>query len=240
MARPVQLFVTCLVDLVYPGVGEAAVAALRAAGFEPSVPDDQTCCGQPLYNNGMPAEAAAVARTNIAAFRGDDPIVVPSGSCAWTLRKAYPELLPDDATRKFAGRVVELTELLGSAALPPRALPSPAKIAYQPSCRLLRGLGVDEAPRSLLAKLEGATMVEPENARECCGFGGAFSVRYPELSTTMAADKLEAAKRAGATIVATAEPGCMMHLQCTSASRGDGLRVCHVAELVAESRKADS
>src|SRR5438067_255981 len=128
MAKPVQLFVTCLVDLLYPGVGESAVAALRAAGFEPSVPDDQTCCGQPLYNNGMLAEAAAVARTNIAALRGDDPIVVPSGSCAWTLKKAYPELVPEDATRQFAGRVVELTELVGANTLPPLALPSPATI----------------------------------------------------------------------------------------------------------------
>ena len=233
MARRIQLFVTCIVDLLYPAVGDSVVTVLRRAGFEPEVPDRQTCCGQPLYNSGMRDEAAAVARKNVAAFAGDDPVVVPSGSCAWTLSKAYPELVPDDATRAFASRVVELTQLLGTAPRAESALPAPATIAYQPACRLLRGLGVDEAPRSLLSAVRGATVVETDDARECCGFGGTFAVRYPELSATMAEDKLDAARRAGASMLVTAEPGCMMQLACTAAKRGDAMKVCHISELLA-------
>lgn len=232
MATPVQLFVTCLVDLLYPETGESVVRLLRSAGFEPRVPEGQTCCGQPLWNAGDRAGAAAVARTNLAALDPALPVVVPSGSCAWTMTRAWPELVPE--ARPVADRVVELTQLLAGAGARPRALPVAATVAYQPSCRLLRGLGVDEAPRSLLAGVGGATVVEPERGSECCGFGGAFSVRYPELSTTMAADRLDAAKRAGATTLVTAEPGCRMQLSCVSAARGDGMRVCHIADLLAE------
>lgn len=232
LAIPVQLFVTCLVDLLHPGIGDSVVSALRAAGFEPEVPDDQTCCGQPLFNNGLRDDAAAVARVNSAALSGKHPIVVPSGSCAWTMRKVWPELAPE--TRPVADRVVEISELLGPASLPALALAEPTTVAWQSSCRALRGLDIDTAPRALLSRIGGAHVVEPEPAAECCGFGGAFAVRYPELSTTMATERLDAAKRAGATTVVTAEPGCLMHLSCTSAARGDGMRVCHLAEIVAE------
>jgi L-lactate dehydrogenase complex protein LldE len=234
-ARPIDLFATCLVEAFYPQVGEAVVEVLERAGFQVSLPPDQTCCAMPLYNNGFVEEARSVARRTVAAFPGEAPIVVPSGSCAWMLRHIYPELLPDERGRAFAARVREFSELLGEA--PPAArLETPRKATYHPSCHLRRGLGVDEPPRALLRSIAGLELAPLAAEEECCGFGGTFAVRYGEVSGAMLDDKLACARTTGADTLVVTDLGCMLQLDGGARKSGCPFEVRHIAELLAEAR----
>ncbi len=236
--KSVSLFATCLVDALYPRVGAAVVQTLERAGCEVDLPEGQTCCGLPFYNNGYVAEATRLAQNTIAALEGQQPVVVPSGSCAWMMRSIYPRLLP--AGEAFSKRVVEYSELLSK--LPgwtARTPPAAGKVTYHPSCHLLRGLHVEKEPKSVLGRIEGLSLCPMDREKDCCGFGGSFSVRYPEVSTSMLEDKLASAQRTGAETIVVTDVGCLMQLEGGQRRREAGPRVIHLAELLEESAPKD-
>lgn len=235
----IGLFVTCLVDLYRPSVAFAAIQLLEAVGCRVSVPETQTCCGQPAYNSGDRADAVAILRGVVAAFESFDAVVVPSGSCAGMLVHHAPLLLADDpnfAARAdaLAAKTFELTAYLAHHA--PRPLP-PATFAgtvtYHDSCSSLREMGVAAEPRALLAAVEGLTLTELENSEECCGFGGLFAVKYPEISDAMVTAKAGCVVATAADLVVGGDLGCLLNiagkLECLEAP----VRVRHVAEVLA-------
>ena len=232
-APRVSLFVTCLVDAFYPKVGQAVVRTLERFGFQVQVPTGQTCCGLPFFNNGYRAEAAALAAKTAAAMAGDDPVVSPSGSCAWMLRNVYPELLPKPVADGFCPRVVEYSQLLDRTDGWRTSSP-PTKVTYHPSCHLLRGLEVEHEPKRVLGRVDGLTMCPMDRETHCCGFGGTFSVRFPEVSAGLLDDKLASAQRSGAERIVVTDAGCMMQLDGGARRAGSALRVVHLAELLDE------
>jgi L-lactate dehydrogenase complex protein LldE len=221
----VQLFATCLGDLVLPDAVADADSLLREAGHEVVFPAGQVCCGQPAFNAGHRGAAARVARSFARAFDRDLPIVCPSGSCATMVTHYLPELLgvePYD--------VHELSSFLAGAELRPRN--EGRVVAYHDSCHMLRELHLHDEPRALL-EASGATLVPLRRPDLCCGFGGTFSVRQPEVSVAMADDKLGDAEGSGAEVLVTADPGCLMHLRARSQRTG-GPRVVHLATALAQ------
>jgi L-lactate dehydrogenase complex protein LldE len=224
----VQLFATCLGDLFLPEAVADAETLLRAAGHEVVFPPDQTCCGQPAFNAGHHKAAARVARGFERAVSREWPVVCPSGSCATMLARFLPDLL---GVEPF--EVYELSTFLARDASNKLSLASdgPRRIAYHDACHLLRELGVSAEPRALL-RAAGADVVELERPDLCCGFGGTFSVRQPEISVAMADDKLADARRTGAEVLVTADPGCLLHLRARAARTG-GPRVVHLATALA-------
>jgi L-lactate dehydrogenase complex protein LldE len=243
MPRParVQLFATCLVDQFFPAAGHAAVEVLERCGVEVHVPPDQTCCGQPAFNGGFAADAAAMARTTIDVLsRSDDPVVVPSGSCADMIVHRYPELLADDAmygpkATALAARTYEfsqfLVDVLGVAL--PEAPTGPA-IAYHASCHGLRGLGLREQPRRLLRAVAGGRCADLPDAETCCGFGGLFAVKMGPLSSAMLDAKLDAIERSGAAVVVATDVSCLMHIGGGLHRRASHVRTRHIAEVLAD------
>ena len=221
----VQLFATCLGDLVFPEAVEAAERLLETAGHEVEFPRRQVCCGQPAFNAGHRAAARRVARGFARAFSRDLPVVVPSGSCATMVSHYLPELLGADPFE-----VWELSAFLDAQGFEPARANDGRRLAYHDSCHMLRELRISEQPRRLLLA-SGATLVDLPRADLCCGFGGTFSVRQPEVSAAMADDKLAGAAAADALV--TADPGCLMHLRAR-AERAGGARVVHLATALAE------
>jgi len=238
--RPrVGLFVTCLVDLFRPSVGFAAVALLERAGCTVEVPPTQTCCGQPAYNSGDRADAQAIARQVIAAFAGYDYVVAPSGSCAGMLREHYPILLAEDpvegpSARALAERTYELTSFLtdvrGVTQVEARF---DGTVTYHDACSGLRELGVREQPRTLLAGVAGLELKEMAEADVCCGFGGTFCVKYPEISDTIVGEKAERVEASGAGTLLAGDMGCLLNMAGKLQRRGAKVRVRHVAEVLA-------
>ena len=245
----VGLFVTCLVDLYRPSTGFAAVHLLEAAGCEVEVPEGQTCCGQPAFNSGDEGTARAIARAVIARFEGFDHVVAPSGSCAGMLRRHLPGLFTgDDAgwrerAERLAGRTFELTSFLvdvcgadaagralASAAAPPDGV---RRVTYHDSCSGLRELGVREQPRRLLAGLAGLDLVEMPDREACCGFGGTFCVKYPEISGRMVGEKVENVAATGADAVLAGDLGCLLNIAGRLGREGRPIRAFHVAEVLA-------
>jgi L-lactate dehydrogenase complex protein LldE len=237
--RPrVALFVTCLVDLMRPSVGFAAVRLLEASGCEVAVPRRQTCCGQPAYNGGDRAAAKALALATIEAMEGFDYIVAPSGSCAAMLKLHYPKLMTGDAAaqaraRAFAERVHELSAFLvdvrGLAGVPGSFT---GRVAYHDGCSGLRELGVSAQPRRLLS-LAGAELTELAERETCCGFGGLFSVTYPDISVAIAKRKSAAVAGAVPDLLVSGELGCLMNIAGTLSREGSTIPCRHVAELLA-------
>jgi L-lactate dehydrogenase complex protein LldE len=235
-----SLFVTCLVDLFYPEVGEAIVKVLRAQGVKVDCPDGQTCCGLPLLNNGYHSQAAWVARRMIPRFEHAERIVVPSGSCAWMLRKEFPRLFPHDAATRakaetMSRKVFEFSEFLVQVVGPDAvnaSLPG-TTITYHDSCHLLRGLGVSEPPRRLIRRIEGARFVEMVGSDRCCGFGGSFSVKLPEISGAVLREKMQNIDATRADIVVADDCGCIMQMKGGLARTPNGARVLHLAQVLA-------
>lgn len=234
----VALLVTCLVDMVRPSVGFASVKLLEDAGCTVEVPA-QTCCGQPNHNSGDRAGAAALARTMIAAMEGHDYVIVPSGSCAATVIKDYPQILagdPDWAERakSLAARTHEivsfLTDVLGVEAVAARF---PARATYHDSCSGLRSLGIKAQPRTLLASVAGLELTEMAEAEVCCGFGGTFCVKYADISLEMVGRKAENIAATGAETLLGGDLGCLMNVAGKLKRQGSGIRVRHVAEVLA-------
>lgn len=232
------LFVTCLVDLHRPQVGFASLKLLEQAGLPADVPEAQACCGQPAFNSGDRAHAAAIARQVIATFEPYQRVVVPSGSCAGMLKRHYPELLADDPewaarAEAFAVKVQELTECLDKAGIELQ-LARQGKVAYHHSCASLREMEVQGQPLRLLGQIRGLEVTEATERETCCGFGGTFSVKYPEISVRLADDKLDDLEATGADLVAAADLGCLLHLAGRASHRGDKLKVFHLAEILAD------
>lgn len=239
-ARPmrVALFVTCLGDLFYPEAGVATVRLLRRLGLEVDFPQAQTCCGQPAFNAGFRAQAHAVAQRHLALLADYEYVVVPSGSCTAMMRVFYPELFADDPTlaaqaTSLAQRTYELTEFLVKVVGVERVGAAfSGKVAYHASCHLLRELGVADEPRRLLAQVEGAEIVPFELAEQCCGFGGTFAVKYPEISDAMLQKKIASIKDAGADALVSCDAGCLMHIAGRLHRQGEALQIMHMAELL--------
>lgn len=234
----VALFVTCLVDLFRPSVGFAAVKLLEDAGCRVSVPVAQTCCGQPAWNSGDRDNALAIAKDVVAAFRGFDHVVVPSGSCAGMIKRHLPELLAGDPlaaeAEDLAGRTHELVSFLVDVMNIERvAARLDAIVTYHDSCSGLRELGIKRQPRALLASIEGLELRELEGTESCCGFGGTFCVKYPAISTRMVGDKAEAAAHTGADLLLAGDLGCLLNIAGRLQREGRALQVRHVAEVLA-------
>jgi L-lactate dehydrogenase complex protein LldE len=225
----VQLFATCLGDLFLPNAVADAETLLRRAGHDVVFPPDQTCCGQPAFNAGHRAAAARVARAFERAFSREWPVVCPSGSCATMVTHYLPKLLEVEPFEVYELSAFLATSASNTVSLAPERAP---RIAFHDSCHMLRELGVSAEPRALL-RAAGADVVELERPDLCCGFGGTFSVRQPEVSVAMADDKLADAKRSGAEALVTADPGCLLHLRARAARTG-GPRVVHLATALAK------
>jgi L-lactate dehydrogenase complex protein LldE len=238
-APRVALLVTCLVDLYRPTVGFAAVKLLEMAGCTVEVPRAQTCCGQPAYNSGDKADAKAVARQVIAAFAGYDYVVAPSGSCAGMVKVHYPEMFADEPAtlsqaQELAARTYELVSFLSDV----RGMISvPAYwdriVTYHDACSGLRELGVKQQPRDLLAAVGGLRIAEIPGAEVCCGFGGTFCVKYPEISDKMVTDKATEIAASGADAVLAGDLGCLLNIAGKLSRLGCGAEVRHVAEVLA-------
>jgi L-lactate dehydrogenase complex protein LldE len=236
----VGLFVTCLVDLVRPRVGFAALKLLQAAGCEVVVPAAQTCCGQPGWNSGERASARALAEKLLAEFEDCERVVVPSGSCAGMIKTHYRDLFPGEGTwlercEALAAKTHELTDFLVNVA--PLARPPggfAGRVTYHDACSGLRELGVKTQPRALLAKMPGVTLVEMKDCETCCGFGGTFSVKLGAISAAIAQAKCANIRASGAGTVALGDLGCMLNIEGRLRRGGDHkTRVMHVAEVLA-------
>jgi L-lactate dehydrogenase complex protein LldE len=234
----VALFVTCLVDLMRPSVGFAAVKLLEDAGCIVEVPV-QTCCGQPAYNSGDRGTTRDLAERMIETFRGYDYVVAPSGSCAGMIRTHYPELFADDPNwlpkaNALGARTWELTsflvDVLGVTAVD---VVFDGTVTYHDACSGLRELGVRAQPRKLLNSVDGLELVELEDADVCCGFGGAFAVKYPDISTAIVAEKTQKIAASGAGTVLAGDLGCLMNIAGKLSRDGRPVAVRHVAEVLA-------
>ncbi|HEX5278720.1 MAG TPA: (Fe-S)-binding protein [Micropepsaceae bacterium] len=234
----VGLLVTCLADMFRPELGFAAVKLLELAGCEVAVPA-QTCCGQPAYNAGDRKDALALARNIVTAFEPFDYVVVPSGSCGGMLRVHYPELLRDDPAwaaraREVAAKTHELLSFLvnirGLKSVPAECS---ANALYHDSCSSMREMAVRGEPRLLLKSVDGLDLHDFGDTEVCCGFGGFFSVKYPDISARLADDKIDEAKSRGAELVLSGDLGCLLHLTGRAARRGEKIRFRHAAEVLA-------
>jgi L-lactate dehydrogenase complex protein LldE len=234
----VQLLITCLADQLAPEVGEATVRLLERLGHRVHFPEAQTCCGQPAFNDGFPDEAATLAARTVEIFSGTAPVVVPSGSCATMIRHFYPGLLEHgphaEATRALAARTFELSEflvrVLGRTDVGARW---PGRVTYHDSCHLLRELGIRDEPRRLLAGVADLELVEMAYPDHCCGFGGAFAVKFPEVSSAILDPKVECIIASGADAVVANDTGCLLQIAGALRRRGSAIRTLHIAEVLA-------
>jgi L-lactate dehydrogenase complex protein LldE len=237
MPAMVGLFPTCLGEAVHPHVVRDAARVLRAAGVEATLVRGATCCGQPGWNAGFVRDARRVARPTLRALDGLDAVVVPSGSCAAMMRLHWRELFHGDRdearAKRVSARVFELSQyLVDEVGVESVGSPLGRTVGYHDSCHMLRELRVVEPPRRLVRAV--AELAELPRSDRCCGFGGAFSVRYPDVATAMADDKLQTAATAGVETVVSADPGCIMHLEGRASRVGNPVRVVHLASLLAE------
>ena len=238
MKPQVALFITCLGDQFYPQVGECAVKVLRRLGAEVTFNPAQTCCGQPAFNTGYRQEAREVAARVLDLFADAEYIVAPSGSCTSMVRVFYPELFADDPEQlakasRLRERFYEFSEFLVKVLkVEDVGACFPRRVTYHDSCHLLRELGIADEPRKLLRAVRGIELVELQDYRLCCGFGGTFSVKFPEISVAMAEDKLRAAVEARAEVLVANDSGCLMHLAGLIHRQGLPIRTMHLAELL--------
>ncbi len=235
----IGLFVTCLADLMRPSVAFAAVKLLEDAGCSVEVPAGQTCCGQPALNSGDSSDARDIARHVIATFEGFDAVVAASGSCMGTLRHDSPALFADEpAWRARADALAQRSHELLSFLVDVLEVNQvdarfEGKVTYHDSCSGLREMGVRDQPRRLLASVKGLQLVEMRGTEECCGFGGTFCVKYPEISTKMVDAKISHIEASGAGTVLGGDLGCLLNIAGRMKRRGVPVRVIHTAELLA-------
>lgn len=233
----VGLFATCLVDLFRPRVGFAAAKLLEDAGCTVEVPA-QTCCGQPAFNSGDRATARELAARMIEAFENYDYVVLPSGSCAGQVIRHYPELFEGDAAwapraRRFAAKTFELTAFLSDVLKVKLSAQFEGAVTYHDSCSGLRELGIKAQPRKLLAQVEGLSLVEMKDPDVCCGFGGTFCVKYPDVSNKIVEKKTANIAASGAATLLAGDLGCLMNMAGKLSREGKEIRVRHVAEVLA-------
>jgi L-lactate dehydrogenase complex protein LldE len=237
--KKVSLFIPCLVEHFLPQVGEATARVLSRAGVEILYPKGQTCCGQMQFKTGHRRDARKMARHFFEVFEGAEIIVAPSGSCVGMVRKHYPELFQDDPSwlervTALGRKTFELTEflvnILGTVDL---GAVWPGKAVYHDSCQLSRALGVRQQPRTLLSRVRQLEVLDWERQETCCGFGGVFSLEFPDISDKMVEDKAKAAVRSGAEILITAEPSCLMNIGGYLEKQGGKIKAVHIAEVLA-------
>jgi L-lactate dehydrogenase complex protein LldE len=239
-APQVALFATCLVDLFRPVVGFAAVKLLEEAGCRVEVPAAQTCCGQPAYNSGDRADTKAIARQVIDVFEPFDFVVVPSGSCGGMLKKHYPELFADDPDMRqraagFGAKTYELIAFLRDVMnIDVVNAQHEGAVTYHYSCTSLREHGVKRQPRELLDSVDGLEFREAKDTEVCCGFGGLFSVKYPQISNSMVSDKVERLAETGAPLVLGPDLGCLMNIAGKAGRDGRDIQARHIAEVLAD------
>lgn len=235
---------TCLVDLQRPNVGFATLKLLEAAGCDVVVPAEQTCCGQPAYNSGDNESTRAIARIVIDAFDDVDYVVAPSGSCAGMISEHYPELFTDEPevharAVALASRTHELTSFLVDElrldldSLVPDGCAFRGRVTYHDSCSGLRELGIKAQPRALLASVDGLDLREMDDTEVCCGFGGTFCVKYPDISERMVSDKAALAKATGADTLLGGDLGCLLNIAGRFSRLNEPMKVYHVAEVLA-------
>ena len=239
-----SLFITCIIDQLYPEVGVSVVRALRRRGVAVDFPADQTCCGQPLYNSGFTDQARRLAARTLRALAGDNYVIVPSGSCGAMMRVFYHDLFANDPemlsqAANLSRRLYEFTEFLAEApgvstmdTLDSGPPPPPRSVAYHPSCHLLREMQVSDAPLSLLSAAPGITPVALPDAAQCCGFGGTFAIKYPHISAAMLDDKIAAILASRADTLTACDMGCLMHIGGAVRRRRLPVRVQHIAQLL--------
>ena len=239
MTAPIRasLMVTCLGDMFFPEVGVSMVRLLRGLGVTVDFPRDQTCCGLPLFNSGYHRDALRVAARTAEIFKESEHVVVPSGSCAWMVKHEYPGLLREppraEAAARLAARTYELSQFLVRV-LGRTEFQSAVggRVTYHDSCHLLRGLHESESPRTILRRLKGAEFVELPGADECCGFGGSFAVRLPEVSSGILAKKLANVETTRAGCLVACDAGCLMQMGGGLRRRSSRVRALHLAELL--------
>ena len=236
--------ITCLGDLFFPEVGVAMVTLLRRLGVTVEFPQGQTCCGMPLFNSGYHHDAAVVAARTVVLFAGAEHVVVPSGSCAWMVKSEYPGLLKHDpalkaAAEALATKTYELSQFVVDVfGVTDVESSFRGKVTYHDSCHLLRGLGESRAPRTLLKGVKGCELVELPGSDECCGFGGSFSVRLPEVSAAVLDKKLANAEGTGVDCLVACDAGCLMQMGGGLTRRGSRVRAVHLAQILAPSEHA--
>lgn len=237
----VALFITCLVDFLFPAVGEACVEVLRHFGVEVEFPEAQTCCGQPAFNAGHRPQARAAARHFLDVFEPAEAVVAPSGSCVAMVVEHYATLFDDtpELSARFAAlasRTYELSQFL-TEVLKVEAIPGTVRgsVAWHHSCHGLRGLGIGDGPSNLLRSIDGLDMVPLPGAEVCCGFGGLFAVKFSELSTDMLEEKIQQLETSGAQCLSATDCSCLMHIQGGLEHRGSERTTRHFAEILAES-----
>lgn len=233
------LFVTCLVDQLFPRTGEATVTVLRRLGISIEFPPAQTCCGQVAFNDGFWDEARPLARRFVEIFEEVDAVVAPSGSCAAMVREFYPVLLRDDLrmaerARAVGARTYELSEFLVDVlGTDDTGARFPHRVAYHPSCHGLRALGVREQPLRLLRRVRDLDLRPLRGAEECCGFGGMFAVKFEPLSSAMLETKIRAIEESEADVVTATDVSCLMHIAGGLSRRRSAVRTLHLAEILA-------
>jgi L-lactate dehydrogenase complex protein LldE len=240
-AMRVALMVTCVNDALFPGTGRAVVEVLTRLGVEVEFPEAQTCCGQPMVNTGYLDEAVPVVRTFVSAFEGYDAVVAPSGSCAGSARHQHrlvAERSGDSglvsAVSEVAPKVYELTEFLVDVlGVTDVGAYFPHRVTYHPTCHSLRLLGVGDRPRRLLEAVRGLTLVDLPAAEECCGFGGTFAVKNADVSVAMGADKARHVRDTDAEVLVAGDNSCLMHIGGLLSRQRSGVRVMHLAEILA-------
>jgi L-lactate dehydrogenase complex protein LldE len=239
MGKRVSLFVTCMVDQLFPKVGMAMAGVLERLGYQVDFPEDQTCCGQPAFNSGYRAEARTVARHFLKVFENCEAVVVPSGSCTSMITHHFADLFqkePETLDRVHAleKRVWEFSTFLTEAAgVEDVGARLDDVVTFHDGCHALRELGIRSAPRRLLSNVRGLELREMLPAEECCGFGGTFSVKFAELSGAMARTKIDAIVKTGANTVVSLDPSCLMQIQGVLSRAGSGIRTMHLAEVLA-------
>jgi L-lactate dehydrogenase complex protein LldE len=237
----VGLLVTCINDAMFPDTGRAVVTLLRRLGVEVDFPEAQTCCGQPMVNTGYLDEAVPALRTFAEAFEGYDAVVAPSGSCAGSVRHQH-ELVArrsgDPALRtavqRLSPRTHELSEFLVDVlGVEDVGASFPHRVTYHPTCHSLRMLGVGERPTRLLRAVRGIELVDLPAAEECCGFGGTFAVKNADVSVAMGSDKARHVRETGAEVLVAGDNSCLLHIGGLLSRQRSGVRVMHLAEVLA-------
>ncbi len=235
----VTLFVQCMVDAMAPEAAVGMVRLFDRLGIETCFPPDQTCCGQPAFNSGYRSAARRAAMHFIRVFESAECIVCPSGSCTAMVRHHYAELFADDPAwleraSAVGAKTFELTQfLVDELKITDVGATYPGTVTYHDSCHLLRTLGIGRQPRQLLAQVSGLTLVEMTDSDRCCGFGGAFSIKYPDISTALVADKVSRILETGADTVVGCDMGCLLNIEGYLTRMGHAVKVKHIAELLA-------
>jgi L-lactate dehydrogenase complex protein LldE len=239
MAR-VSLFVTCVIDQLYPKVGLAMADVIERLGYEVEFPEEQTCCGQPAFNTGYREDARRVARHFLRVFRDAEYIVIPSGSCAGMIKYHYGELFSKEpetleAAARITPRVFEFSQfLLEVAKVEDVGARFEQVVTYHDSCHALREMGIKQGPRRLLSHVRGLELREMELSEECCGFGGTFSVKFPGISGGMARSKIDSILKTGAGYVVSVDSSCLMQIQGALSRAGSRVGTMHLAEVLAQ------